>query len=65
MEKNWFVIHTYSGYENKVKTNLERRVESMGMEDKIFRVVVPMEDEVEIKDGINDKDKHSDHGDRS
>lgn len=51
MEKNWFVIHTYSGYENKVKTNLEKRVESMNMEDKIFRVLVPMEDEVEVKNG--------------
>lgn len=51
MEKNWYVIHTYSGYENKVKANLERRVESMGMSDKIFRVLVPMEDEIEIKDG--------------
>lgn len=51
MEKNWFVIHTYSGYENKVKTNLEKRVESMNVGDKIFRILVPMEDEVEIKDG--------------
>jgi transcriptional antiterminator NusG len=51
MEKEWFVIHTYSGYENKVKANLEKRVESMNMGDKIFRVLVPMEDEVEIKDG--------------
>lgn len=51
MDKNWYVIHTYSGYENKVKANLERRVESMAMEDKIFRVLVPMEEEVEIKDG--------------
>ncbi len=51
MEKNWFVIHTYSGYENKVKANLEKRVESMNMTDKIFRILVPMEDEVEIKDG--------------
>jgi len=51
MEKNWYVIHTYSGYENKVKTNLEKRVESMNMEDKIFRILVPMEDEVEIKNG--------------
>jgi transcription termination/antitermination protein NusG len=47
----WFVIHTYSGYENKVRTNLERRVESMGMQKKIFRVLVPTEDEIEIKDG--------------
>ncbi|MHB1653551.1 MAG: transcription termination/antitermination protein NusG [Desulfitobacteriaceae bacterium] len=51
MDKNWYVIHTYSGYENKVKTNLEKRVESMNMEDKIFRVLVPMEDEIEIKNG--------------
>lgn len=50
-EKNWYVIHTYSGYENKVKANLERKVHSMGMEDEIFRIVVPMEDEVEMKDG--------------
>ena len=51
MEKNWYVIHTYSGYENKVKANLERRVESMAMEDKIFRVLVPTEEELEFKDG--------------
>lgn len=47
----WYVIHTYSGYENKVKTNLERRVESMAMEDKIFEVVVPVEEEMDFKDG--------------
>ncbi|GAW92107.1 transcription termination/antitermination protein NusG [Calderihabitans maritimus] len=51
MEKQWYVIHTYSGYENKVKANLEKRVESMNMEDKIFRVVVPMEEEIQIKNG--------------
>jgi transcriptional antiterminator NusG len=45
------VIHTYSGYENKVKANLEHRIESMGMEDKIFQVLVPMEDEIEIRQG--------------
>lgn len=50
-EKNWYVIHTYSGYENKVKANLERKVHSMAMENEIFRILVPMEDEVEIKDG--------------
>ncbi|SDF85185.1 transcription antitermination protein nusG [Sporolituus thermophilus DSM 23256] len=50
-EKKWYVIHTYSGYENKVKANLEKKVRSMGMENEIFRVLVPMEDEVEIKDG--------------
>ncbi|OIJ21604.1 transcription termination/antitermination protein NusG [Anaerobacillus alkalidiazotrophicus] len=51
MEKNWFVVHTYSGYENKVKTNLEKRVESMDMTDKIFRVLVPVEEETETKNG--------------
>lgn len=54
MEKNWYIVHTYSGYENKVKTNLEKRVETMGMQDKIFRVVVPEEEEREIK---NNKEK--------
>jgi transcriptional antiterminator NusG len=47
----WFVIHTYSGYENKVKTNLEKRVNSMGMEDQIFQVLVPVEETLEVKDG--------------
>ncbi|HHX50940.1 MAG TPA: transcription termination/antitermination protein NusG [Clostridia bacterium] len=51
MEKQWYVIHTYSGYENKVKTNLEKRVESMNMGDKIFRILVPVEDEIQVKDG--------------
>ncbi|MCM3086932.1 transcription antitermination protein nusG [Bhargavaea ginsengi] len=51
MEKNWYVVHTYSGYENKVKANLEKRVETMGMLDKIFRVIVPEEQETELKDG--------------
>ena len=51
MEKNWYVIHTYSGYENKVKMNLEKRVETMGMEDLIFRVLVPEDEETEIKEG--------------
>ncbi|WP_100405981.1 transcription termination/antitermination protein NusG [Bacillus solitudinis] len=51
MEKNWYVVHTYSGYENKVKANLEKRVESMEMTDKIFRVLVPVEEETEIKNG--------------
>ena len=50
-EKRWYVIHTYSGYENKVKTNLEHRIESMGMDDRIFQVVVPTEDEIEIREG--------------
>lgn len=48
---NWYVIHTYSGYENKVKNNLISRVQTMGMEDKIFRVLVPTEEELEVKNG--------------
>ncbi|MBG9454526.1 antitermination protein NusG [Lysinibacillus sphaericus] len=51
MEKNWYVVHTYSGYENRVKANLEKRVETMGMQDKIFRVIVPEHEETELKDG--------------
>ena len=51
MEKNWYVVHTYSGYENRVKANLEKRVETMGMQDKIFRVIVPEHEETEVKDG--------------
>lgn len=47
----WYVIHTYSGYENKVKTNLEKRVTSMGMGDKVFQVIVPEDEAVEVKDG--------------
>jgi transcriptional antiterminator NusG len=50
-ERNWFVIHCYSGYENKVRHNLEQRIESMGMKGKIFDVVVPTEEEIEVKDG--------------
>jgi transcriptional antiterminator NusG len=49
--RNWYVIHSYSGYENKVKKNLEHRIESLGMQDKIFEVVVPTEEEIELKDG--------------
>ncbi|RMF42646.1 MAG: transcription termination/antitermination protein NusG [Anaerolineae bacterium] len=47
----WYVVHCYSGYENKVRHNLEQRIESMGMKDKIFDVIVPTEEEVEVKDG--------------
>ena len=52
IEKQWYVIHTYSGYENKVKANLERKIASMGMEDVINRILVPMEDEIDMKDGV-------------
>ncbi len=47
----WYVVHSYSGYENKVKKNLEHRIESMGMQNQIFQVIVPTEEEVELKDG--------------
>lgn len=51
MEKEWYVVNTYSGHENKVKEKLEMRASSMGMEDCIFRVIVPEQKEVEFKDG--------------
>ena len=51
MDPRWYVIHTYAGYENKVKSNLEHRIESMDMGEMIFRVVVPTEDVMEIKGG--------------
>jgi len=47
----WYVVHAYSGHEEKVKKNLEKRIDSMDMHDKILEVLVPMEDEIEIKDG--------------
>jgi transcription termination/antitermination protein NusG len=50
-DRLWYAIHTYSGYENKVKSHLEARINSMDMRNKIFRVIVPMEEEVEIKQG--------------
>ena len=50
-EKNWYVIHTYSGYEDAVAKNLKQRIESLGMEDKIFNVIVPKEKKIKIKSG--------------
>jgi transcriptional antiterminator NusG len=50
-DAEWYVIHAYSGHEEKVKRNLEKRIESMDMQDRILEVFVPMEDEIEIKDG--------------
>jgi transcriptional antiterminator NusG len=49
--RHWYVVHCYSGYENKVRHNLEQRIETMGMKAKIFDVVVPTEEEIEVKDG--------------
>jgi transcriptional antiterminator NusG len=51
MTKKWYVLHTYSGYENKVKGNLLHRVESMGLEDRIFDIQIPTEEITEIKEG--------------
>ena len=51
MAKKWYVLHTYSGYENKVKKNLEIRVETMGLEDSVFAIEIPTETVTEIKDG--------------
>jgi transcriptional antiterminator NusG len=50
-DRNWYVIHTYSGYEDAVAKNLKQRIESLGMEDKIFNVVVPKEKKIKIKNG--------------
>ena len=50
-ERNWYAIHTYAGYENAVARNLKQRIESLGMEDKIFAVIVPTEKKIKIKSG--------------
>jgi transcriptional antiterminator NusG len=51
VEKLWYVVHCYSGYENKVRHAIEQRIETMGMRDQIFDVIVPTEEEIEVKDG--------------
>ena len=50
-DRNWYVIHCYSGYENKVRYNLEQRIETMGMKDMIFDVVIPTQEEIEVREG--------------
>ena len=50
-ERAWYVVHCYSGYENKVRYNLEQRIETMGMKDRIFDVVIPTQEEIEVRDG--------------
>ncbi|MFQ3648040.1 MAG: transcription termination/antitermination protein NusG [Anaerolineae bacterium] len=50
-ERAWYVVHCYSGYENKVKQSLEQRIGNLGMQDKIFDVIIPTEEEIEVKDG--------------
>ncbi len=56
--RQWFTVQTYSGYENKVKTNLEQRIASMGMESRIFRVLIPTEERVVVKDGKSRRVSH-------
>ena len=51
MERAWYAVHTYSGHENKVKTNIERRAQSLGLTDKIARIVVPTEEELRVRGG--------------
>lgn len=51
-EANWYVVHTYSGYENKVKTNIEKTIENRKLQDQILEVAVPMQDVVEMKNGV-------------
>jgi len=50
-ERHWYVIHTYSGYENAVARNLKQRIDSLGMQDKIFDVIVPTEKKIRVKGG--------------
>lgn len=52
---HWYVVHTYSGYENKVKNDLEKMIENRELEDYIFKIVVPMEEQIEIKNGQTKK----------
>jgi transcriptional antiterminator NusG len=51
-EANWYVVHTYSGYENKVKATIEKTIESMKLQDQILEVSVPMQDVIEVKNGV-------------
>jgi transcriptional antiterminator NusG len=51
MVKNWYAVHTYAGHENKVKTNIERRAESMNLKDKVFRILIPTEQEIRTRNG--------------
>lgn len=59
MSKRWYVVHTYSGYENRVKTDLEHRIETMGTQDRIFDIQIPMERVTEIKEGGKRETKDS------
>jgi len=54
-EANWYVVHTYSGYENKVKANIEKTIENRGLQDQILEVSVPLQDVTEIRNGVKKK----------
>ena len=56
-EANWYVVHTYSGYENKVKANIEKTIENRHLEDQILEVRVPMQDVVELKNGVKNRSR--------
>jgi len=56
-ERHWYIIQTYSGYENRVKANLQQRIATMGMDEKIFHVLVPIEERVTVKDGKSKRTK--------
>lgn len=51
MARRWYVVHTYSGYENKVKTNIEHLIETQGLENNIFEILIPTEEVTELKEG--------------
>jgi len=54
-DRRWYIVQTYAGYENRVKANLEQRIATMGMEDRIFSVLVPVEERVSVKEGKSKK----------
>ena len=64
-EPHWYVVHTYSGYENKVKKDLEKMIENRDLQNYIFKVVVPMEEHIEIKKGETKNMVHSKKYNRS
>ncbi len=56
-EANWYVVHTYSGYENKVKANIDKTIENRHLEDQILEVRVPLEDVTEVKNGVRSENR--------
>ena len=60
-EAKWYVVHTYSGYENKVKANIEKTVENRNLQDQVLKVIVPLETVVEVKDGSKKAAAHEEN----